>query len=290
MAHLWAQSPPVGTGTSARRARETGSYFYAFEFLLDPENRRGAVQKADGTWIIIEAIDIPFPAINFPRGLGRRSESAFGTIIDWTGTICTNNLHRYRWASTSATLPSWAGRGTRVIVSAAEHREIKLRRRQFYGFQPISRLSDDANAIIRQFFDHALDHEEIPGTATWQGCPSMEQLVRRYHEVQSFHELEPLVAAGWDVDYYHAYHDVVHLYREFPLMPLHARRWPLVLMRKLCADGRAAPIVDVFVRPPSRVTRRSTAADRARRAAVPAEARVVRTASVDVFRRIVCFL
>ena len=168
MAHLWSYNQPVGTGTSARRARETGDYFYAFEFLLDPANRRGAVQKADGTWIIIEAIDIPFPAINFPRGLGRRSESAFGTIIDWTGTICTNNLHRYRWASTSATLPSWAGRGTRVIVSAAEHREIKLRRRQFYGFQPISRLSDDANAIIRQFFDHALDHEEIPGTASWQ--------------------------------------------------------------------------------------------------------------------------
>ena len=119
----------------------------------------------------------------------------------------------------------------------------------------------------------------------------MEQLVRRYHEVRSYHELEPLVAAGWDVDYYHAYHDVVHLYREFPLMPLHARRWPLVLMRKLCEDGRAVPIVDVFeVQPSRRVTRRSTAADRVRRAAVTAEARVVRTASVDVFRRIVGFL
>ena len=277
MAHLWSYNQPVGTGTSARRARETGDYFYAFEFLLDPANRRGAVQKADGTWIIIEAV--------FRRGFGTRPQSAFGTIITWSGTS-----DEYRCASTSATLPSWAGRGTRVIVSAAEHREIKLRRRQGYLFNPISRLSTAANAIIRQFFDHALDHEEIPGTATWQGCPSMEQLVRRYHEVQSFHELEPLVAAGWDVDYYHSYHDVVHLYREFPLMPLHARRRPLVLMRKLCEDGRAAPVVDVFEVRVTRVTRRSTAADRVRRAAVTAEARVVRTASVDVFRRIVGFL
>ena len=278
MAH-WSprDRPPVGTGTSARRARETGDYFYAFEFLLDPENRRGAVQKADGTWIIIEAV--------FRRGFGSRPQSAFGTIITWSGTS-----DEYRCASTSATLPSWAGRGTRVIVSAAEHRGIKLRRRQGYLFQPFARLSEDANAIIRQYFDHALDHKETPGLASWQGCPSMEQLVRQYAEDGFSHRLEPLAAEGWDVDWYHEWLDVVHLYREFPLMPLHARRWPLVLMRKLCADGRAAPIVDVFVLPPSRVTRRSMAADRVRRAAVTAEARVVRTASVDVFRRIVGFL
>ena len=285
MAH-WSprDRPPVGTGTSARRARETDDYFYAFEFLLDPANRRGAVQKANGTWIIIEAI-------NFPRSLGTRPQSAFGTIISWSGSSESQTLDwTYRLASTSATLPSWAGRGTRVIVSAAEHREIKLRRRQFYPFQPISRLSTAANAIIRQYFDHALDHKETPGLASWQGCPSMEQLVREYSQAGFIHKLEPLVAEGWDVDWYHEWVDVVHLYREFPLMPLHARRWPLVLMRKLCADGRAAPIVDVFVRPPSRVTRRSMAADRARRAAVTAEARVVRTASVDVFRRIVGFL
>ena len=274
----------MGTGTSARRARETEDYFYAFEFLLDPENRRGAVQKADGTWIIIEAV--------FRRGFGSRPQSAFGTIITWTGRSESqaSSDWTYRLASTSATLPSWAGRGTRVIVSAAEHREIKLRRRQGLLFNSISRLSTAANAIIRQYFDHALDHKETPGLASWQGCPSMEQLVRQYAEDGFSHRLEPLVAEGWDVDYYHEWLDVVHLYREFPLMPLHARRWPLVLMRKLCADGRAAPIVDVFVRPPSRVTRRSMAADRVRRAAITAEARVVRTASVDVFRRVVGFL
>ena len=61
-------------------------------------------------------------------------------------------------------------------------------------------------------------------------------------------------------------------------------------MRKLCENGRAAPVVDVFEVRVTRVTRRSTAADRARRAAGTAEARVVRTASVDVFRRIVGFL
>ena len=64
----------------------------------------------------------------------------------------------------------------------------------------------------------------------------------------------------------------------------------MLMMRKLCEKGRAAPAIYVFELQPVRRKTRHALAQQARYAAISAEARLVRMGREENSRRVVSFL
>jgi hypothetical protein len=235
---------------------------------VDLPNQRGCMQFADGSWALI--------------GKGKPTRSP--------------------------TAPPWAGGSTLVILRADLHRAMAL----LTWPEPNQGIGKEAYDVLKRFFSYSPSKTYVPGLGGWRGCPSIAQLLMRYRADALIPEsereewdprwqggvafLEQKVADGWQVDWYrdHPYEDELHLYKAMPMMSRFARRfarrWTMLMMRKLCEKGRAPPAIDVFELQPARHKTRHALAQQARYAAISAEARLVRMGREENSRRVVSFL